>query len=271
MDRKRNHCSLSLKQKLEIIKAVADNKHSKNKLAKLYKCNISTINRIIKNQESYKKVAQNGNLQRKRQRKGIHGKLEDALYTWFQQNKNDNDPRLITNAELLKKAKELALLLEDDFEPCCNWLFRWRKRHGIDVANCKSVIDSKEESKKQSSSNSDIGASENNSDSSLLTTTCKKECVNFVESMSSCEENSTTQDFRHEFENAAPFSISQIARNNDTVVSENRQDNYAPSINEALQALLVVKRYCILNDMEIGTLFNIEEKILQHWKIRRSK
>lgn len=248
---KRNS-ALSLKQKIDIIQAVA-NKTDKKSLAKRYSCALSTINRIVKNGEAYKKAAQSGSIHRKRQRKSVHEKVEDALCDWFNENKTQN--ATISNAVLLKKAKEFAVRLEDDFDPGLNWLFRWRKRNGIGLAklNCErddSFID---------------GSSVN---SIPLLEMCKTEYV-YSDENASRHEGSTAQEIQENYNEPTEYSAEEQSSQIITPVKVIADDS-APSINEALQSLQVVKRFCVLHDIEIGSLFSTEEKMLQHWKRSRS-
>lgn len=79
--------------------------------------------------EEITRVSNSANLQRKRQRKGVHTKVEEALFNWFNQQRTKN--ALLSSDVLLNKAKEFAILLKDDFDPVQSWLWRWRQRYGI--------------------------------------------------------------------------------------------------------------------------------------------
>ncbi|XP_017078567.1 tigger transposable element-derived protein 6-like [Drosophila eugracilis] len=119
---------LTIKEKLQIIAAVKD-KVDKKKLSAKYKCDRSTINRIIKQQAEIEKTAAGSDLKRKRQRKGEHDLVEEALYKWFEQQETNNV--ILDRHVILAKAKEFCQRFNDDYEPDANWLWRWRKRHNI--------------------------------------------------------------------------------------------------------------------------------------------
>lgn len=246
----RNFRSLSLKQKLEIIEAVSKKCDKKN-LVKTYKCNLSTIKRIVKNKDTYLKARQYGDLRRKRERRGLHAKVEESLFEWFHQQKRLNMP--LTNADILKKAKELAIKYDDDFEPCLSWLLRWRNRKGIELPKRNSVGDAhyvNEISVDSSCSMVQICKAEHNCDEGIV---CYADSTN--------KQSNQLADVPVD---DVQLATTQVSTNNTVKVS--CEEPNVPSISGALQALLVVKQFFILNDMEISSLFSIEEKILQRWK-----
>ncbi|XP_037952628.1 tigger transposable element-derived protein 6-like [Teleopsis dalmanni] len=119
---------LTIKEKLQIITAVND-KVDKKVLCTKYSCDRSTINRIVKNQAEIQKSASSSQLKRKRQRKGAHDLVEEALYKWFQQ--QESISVILDRQVILAKAKEFCVKFGDSFEPDANFLWRWRKRHNI--------------------------------------------------------------------------------------------------------------------------------------------
>lgn len=128
---KKKLTSLSLKQKLQILKEVDENVN-KTAICIKYKCNKSTLYRIIKNKNDIKKAAtESKNIQQKRNRKGLHDSVEKALAIWFDQQRQKNC--IVTSLLLINKAKEFAVEFGEDFEPDSNWLFRWKKRENIKV------------------------------------------------------------------------------------------------------------------------------------------
>lgn len=121
--------AISLKQKLKIIKEVDENV-SKKTICEKYRCNLTTVNRILKNKSNILKCSEEtSNLQKKRQRKGLHDQVEKALMLWFDEKSQKNC--IITSLMLLNKAKEFAANFGDDYEPDTSWLFRWKKRYNI--------------------------------------------------------------------------------------------------------------------------------------------
>lgn len=119
---------LSIKQKLKIIESVQNNVN-KQVLVKQYNCDISTINRILKQEDHIKMDAKTSDHKRRRQRRSAHEKVEKALALWFDQQRQHD--AVLTSLILLNKAKEFAIKLNDEFEPNPSWLWRWRKRHNI--------------------------------------------------------------------------------------------------------------------------------------------
>jgi transposase len=119
---------LTLKEKLQIIELVT-NKVDKKEICAKFKCDRSTVNRILqKTNEIHEAVAASG-LKRKRQRKGAHDLVEEALYIWFGQQESKNV--ILDRHVILAKAKEFCQKFNDAFEPDASWLWRWRKRHNI--------------------------------------------------------------------------------------------------------------------------------------------
>lgn len=104
-----------------------------------YKCDISTVNRIIRNKDEIRKHATScTNLKQKRQRKGFYDNTEKPLAAWFDQQRQKN--AVVSSLVLLNKAKEFALAFNEDFESDTNWLFRWRKRQNIKIGKIHGEI-----------------------------------------------------------------------------------------------------------------------------------
>ncbi|XP_050326483.1 uncharacterized protein LOC126756984 [Bactrocera neohumeralis] len=275
---------LSLKQKLEIIEAESKNINRK-KLIRKYKCDSSTISRIIKNKSTFLKAAKDGNLLRTRLDSTSNPKVESALCEWFHQQNNLKTTPL-NNVVLLEKAKEFAIKYDAKYEPCFQWLFRFKKRNGINVPTRRS------EKIRQCSNETNETAVD--ATSLPMVEICKTEMFECDQGIICCAD-STSKQLNHSADDpvdVAPVpdaqSVSEPVTTNNTLqldaapiddeplatdpintnnkLQESVEDTNAPSISEALQALLVVKQFFILNDMEIGSLFSIEEKILRHWK-----
>uniref|UniRef100_A0A034WIC0 Tigger transposable element-derived protein 3 n=1 Tax=Bactrocera dorsalis TaxID=27457 RepID=A0A034WIC0_BACDO len=275
---------LSLKQKLEIIEAESKNTDRK-KLIRKYRCNSSTISRIIKNKNTYIKAAKDGNLFRTRLDSTSNPKLESALCEWFHQQSKLKTSSL-NNGALLEKAKEFAIKYDAKYEPCLQWLFRFKKRNGINIPPRRGV--------KNRQCSKETNETSVDTTSLPMVEICKTELFECNEGMI-CYADSTSKQLNHTADgpvDVAPVpdaqSVSEPVTTNNTLqvdaapiddeplatepintnnkLEESVEDTNAPSISEALQALLVVKQFFILNDMEIGSLFSIEEKILRHWK-----
>ncbi|XP_011292287.1 uncharacterized protein LOC101894380 [Musca domestica] len=125
---KKKLTSLSIREKLNIIKEVEEEKANKKYICDKYKCNISTVHRILKRKDEIRQAAANSlNLKQKRNRKGFHYNVEKALTAWYYEQQGTY--RKIAGTVLIKKAKQLAIELGEDFEPDANWIFRWRRRN----------------------------------------------------------------------------------------------------------------------------------------------
>ncbi|XP_018788776.1 PREDICTED: uncharacterized protein LOC108968895 [Bactrocera latifrons] len=281
---RRQKLRLSLKQKIEIIEAESKNIDRK-KLIRKYKCNSSTICRIIKNKDIYLKAAKDGNLLRTRLDSTSNPKVESALCEWFHQQRNLKSSTL-NNVALLEKAKEFAIKYDANYEPCFQWLFRFKKRNGISVPTKRSV--------KNRQCSNEMNETAVDTTALPMVEICKTELFECNEGMICCADSTSKQlnNTADDPVDVAPVPdvppISEPAITNNTLhvdaapiddeplatepiytnnkLQESVEDTNAPSISEALQALLVVKQFFILNDMEIGSLFSIEEKILRHWK-----
>ncbi|XP_065361225.1 uncharacterized protein LOC135954910 [Calliphora vicina] len=123
--------SLSIKEKIQIIKEIEEQQIAKKRICLKYKCDISTVNRILKRKDEIYKAAGTTNLKQKRNRKGLHDNVEKALRQWFDQQRSKG--AVVSSMALLKKSKEFAVELEEDFEPDKNWLFRWKRRQNIKI------------------------------------------------------------------------------------------------------------------------------------------
>ncbi|XP_055855001.1 tigger transposable element-derived protein 6-like [Episyrphus balteatus] len=122
--------SLTIKQKLQILRLVEAKLKSRKEIAEQFKCDVSTINRVARNKTKLEEAAQtNQNSKRKRLRMSSNEKVETTLTLWFNQMRSQN--AIISGIQLMSKAKEFALKLNEDFEPTSGWLWRWKRRENI--------------------------------------------------------------------------------------------------------------------------------------------
>lgn len=122
--------SLSVKDKLEILQKLRNKMKNTKQLAIEYKCNVSTIRRINRNEENIRKVAQKTqNVKRKRIRNSSYEKIDIALTQWLGNVRQQN--AIITGPLLMEKAKQLAVKMNIDFQPNSGWIWRWQKRNNI--------------------------------------------------------------------------------------------------------------------------------------------
>ncbi|XP_055907142.1 tigger transposable element-derived protein 6-like [Eupeodes corollae] len=123
----RKYTSLSIKQKLNILKESQEK--SKTELCSKYKCSLSTLNRVIRNVEQIKNKSRNFSQSRKREPIGSCKKVEEALLTWFGQMRSKG--AAVSCNIVMEKAKQFAVMLDEDFSPNAGWLWRWQKRNRI--------------------------------------------------------------------------------------------------------------------------------------------
>uniref|UniRef100_G3MM83 HTH CENPB-type domain-containing protein n=1 Tax=Amblyomma maculatum TaxID=34609 RepID=G3MM83_AMBMU len=104
-------------------------------LTKKYGLSQSTVSTIIKAADVLEKAGSSGHDdQRKRVRDPLYSDVEESLYQWFLNARNQNVP--ITGPILCAKAKKFAFLLgRENFEPGGGWIQRFKDRHGIVYRN----------------------------------------------------------------------------------------------------------------------------------------
>lgn len=113
-----------------------DPKTPQRVIASTFKVSQSQISRIQNNREKLKKAWQNGNVNRKRNRKGKGGTIELKLLEWYNEAKQDGIP--ISGPTLMEKAKSIAKELNLEFTPTSGWFGRWKNRNGITLKVSKS-------------------------------------------------------------------------------------------------------------------------------------
>lgn len=120
--------SLNVRQKLKILDILKEHGKTRKELCVEYQCNLSTIARIVRDENKYRKIAmENSNTNQKRVRKGHHDKVDEAIWLWFKEKRAQN--ACISGPVILEQAKKLAQLLGIyDFEPSNGWLHRWKKK-----------------------------------------------------------------------------------------------------------------------------------------------
>lgn len=128
---KRKPVCLTIEQKLEILNSLQLKTMKRNELAEKYKCDYSTIVRIVQQEHKIRSVAlENGNTSRKRFRKGNYEELDQAVAIWFRQMRAKN--AIISSPMIMEEAKKFAVKLEiPDFEPSNGWLGRWKAKENI--------------------------------------------------------------------------------------------------------------------------------------------
>lgn len=126
----RKQQALSIKSKIDIIKAVDLGKFSKTAICKEFGIPNSTLSTILKNKE---KIISNENnefqLNRQRMRTPKHVDIENALIIWFKQCRSQNIP--ISGALIMEKADMYASEMGIEFLANNGWLERFKKRNEI--------------------------------------------------------------------------------------------------------------------------------------------
>ena len=129
------HKSLSLQDKMKILKAVEEKsgQHgAKGRLAKEFGIANSTLSMIIKDKEKIIASFNQGTFEpgRKRLRTSAHEDVEEALLIWFKDIRGRNVP--VSGEILQTKASELASELgHTDFQCSNGWLSHFKTCHGI--------------------------------------------------------------------------------------------------------------------------------------------
>jgi hypothetical protein len=131
---KRTKNSLSLKQKIELIKRIetAPPHKKRRQIAEEFGVAPSTISCVVKNKDKLKEAFyQDGvDLSKRRFRKAVHEDIDSALYSWFKLASESNVR--MSGPTLVSKAEELAAQLgKTDWKCTEGWLYRFRKRHGV--------------------------------------------------------------------------------------------------------------------------------------------
>lgn len=130
---KRKHKTLTLVEKSEIIKKLLKGEKI-NDLASFYGVGRATIYDIKKNRDKIEGFVQNLNTKgsdRKVIKTGEYPLIEDALYTWFLQERSKHTP---ISGDLIKEKARFfykEITKKDDFRASTGWLDKFKKRFGI--------------------------------------------------------------------------------------------------------------------------------------------
>lgn len=114
---------------MEILESLKN--ESRKEVARKYQCDLSTISRILKNEEKIRKVAITGvNTERKRLRKSSFEEIDKAMILWFREMRSKN--AVISGPMIKEQAKKFSQALSiNNFEPTNGWICRWKSRHNI--------------------------------------------------------------------------------------------------------------------------------------------
>lgn len=135
MEQKKRRNSISLKDKLAILKELEDGKIVKDICTK-YKVHKSTISRIKGNKENLEEYASKTYVNQKkikRMKTTKYEEVDDRVYAWFLEQRQIND--LVSNESIKLKALEVNKLINGspEFVASDGWLTKFKNRHGIRI------------------------------------------------------------------------------------------------------------------------------------------
>lgn len=116
--------SFSVKQKMEILEKLKMGVQKRKDIAEEYKCDVSTLSRMVKAQHEIKSIAlSNKNILSKKLKTGKHQNLDNAVLLWFQTMQSKN--AIISGPVILEKAKQYAMQMNLECNISNGWLERW--------------------------------------------------------------------------------------------------------------------------------------------------
>lgn len=123
--------SLTLTEKIKILREVDNGRKTKTEIAKQYGIPLSTLSTFIKNRETIESQAESGETDgsKKRNRGAKHERLERELLDWFFQCRSNNIP--LSGPLVKEKADMIALKSGIEFKCSNGWLQRFQKRNNI--------------------------------------------------------------------------------------------------------------------------------------------
>lgn len=136
---KRKHKTLTIKEKYDILERL-NNNQSINRLANEYGVGRSTIYDIKKNHEKIKQFVSTSDCDKRQTlRKAENPEVEEALYTWYLQQRNRHAP--ISGPILAMKAKYFykKIMKKKGFLASTGWLDRFKSRYDIRLSNIARV------------------------------------------------------------------------------------------------------------------------------------
>ena len=128
----RKRKAIDLDTKYQILQAVDKNDQSKTEIAKAFEIPPSTLSTIIKQRETIMKAYNSSDFgsSRKKTRTAQHTDVEDALFEWFKNVRDQNIP--IFGPTLAANTDDLAIHLgHTDFTANHNWVERFKQRRRI--------------------------------------------------------------------------------------------------------------------------------------------
>ena len=132
----RRRSQISVAQKKEIISYKMDHpKATQDEIATHFACEWgkqlgrSTISEILRGKTKWINAEEDTALRR---HSGLHGNLEEALFTWYSDTVSKDEHDVINDQILIEKARYFGEQLNiGDFQYSKGWLHKFKKRHKI--------------------------------------------------------------------------------------------------------------------------------------------
>ncbi|XP_004683409.1 PREDICTED: tigger transposable element-derived protein 3 [Condylura cristata] len=123
--------ALSLAEKIQVLELLDESKMSQSEVARRFQVSQPQISRICKNKEKLLADWCSGTAhrERKRRRESKYSGIDEALLCWYRAARARAWD--VTGPMLLRKAKELADIMGQDFVPSVGWLVRWKRRNNV--------------------------------------------------------------------------------------------------------------------------------------------
>lgn len=123
--------ALSLAEKIQVLELLHESKLSQSEVARRFRVSQPQVSRICKNKDRLLADWCSGtaNRERKRKRESKYSGIDEALLCWYRIARAQAWD--VPGPVLLRKAKELAGLLGQDFVPSIGWLVRWKRRNNV--------------------------------------------------------------------------------------------------------------------------------------------
>lgn len=132
MSASRSRKDLTLKEKVDVIKRIQEERLNFTQAAESYGISRSQVSRIHKNKENilHQYSQQKSNPSMKRKREGKSADVDEALFRWYEQSRVSGLP--VHGNSLKEKASQYAAQLGvENFKATEGWFYRWKQRHNI--------------------------------------------------------------------------------------------------------------------------------------------
>ena len=122
--------ALSVEEKILLLDMAKDKSNKLSDILERFSIGRSTFYKIQASEASLRSaVAANRNLSLKRNKVSTYSDLNEAVTRWFHQVRANNG--IVNGPMVMEKAKQLAELMEINFEPSNGWLMRWKEKENV--------------------------------------------------------------------------------------------------------------------------------------------